>query len=125
MKKILQDRRGETIVEVLVSFVLLLMFTALFVVSLRYARRMAQKAETLRSTAYAYCADLYPANNAPTKWETVSGHESDTFDFGQFQISRVALQEVETKAKVTENDTETEQTHIFHRYTAGAGGTQP
>ncbi len=37
MKKILKDQRGETIVEVLVSFVLLLMFTAMFVVSLRYA----------------------------------------------------------------------------------------
>ena len=48
MKKILKNQRGETIVEVLVSFVLLLMFTALFVVSLRYARAMSQKAETLR-----------------------------------------------------------------------------
>ena len=46
--------------EVLVSFVLLLMFTAMFVVSLRYARAMSQKAETLRETAYQLCAGLYP-----------------------------------------------------------------
>ena len=42
MKKILQNRRGETIVEVVVSFMLLLMFTAMFVVSLRYARAMSR-----------------------------------------------------------------------------------
>ena len=56
MKHKLQNQRGETIVEVIVSFMLLLMFTAMFVVSLRYARAMSQKAETLRETAYAFCA---------------------------------------------------------------------
>lgn len=35
MKHKLQNQRGETIVEVIVSFMLLLMFTAMFVVSLR------------------------------------------------------------------------------------------
>lgn len=44
MKHKLQNQRGETIVEVIVSFMLLLMFTAMFVVSLRYARAMSQKA---------------------------------------------------------------------------------
>ena len=51
MKHTLQSQRGETIVEVIVSFMLLLMFTAMFVASLRYARAMSQKAETLRETA--------------------------------------------------------------------------
>lgn len=64
MKHTLQSQRGETIVEVLVSFLLLMIFTSMFVVSLRYARAMSQKAETLRETAYAFCAGLYPANNA-------------------------------------------------------------
>ncbi len=64
MKHTLQSQRGETIVEVLVSFLLLMLFTAMFVVSLRYARAMSQKAESLRKTAYAFCAGLYPANNA-------------------------------------------------------------
>ena len=54
MKHILQrSASGETIVEVLVSFLLLMIFTSMFVVSLRYARAMSQKAETLRETAYA------------------------------------------------------------------------
>ena len=38
MKHTLQSQRGETIVEVLVSFLLLMIFTSMFVVSLRYAR---------------------------------------------------------------------------------------
>ena len=48
MKHTLQNQRGETIVEVLVSFLLLMIFTSMFVVSLRYARAMAKKAESLR-----------------------------------------------------------------------------
>lgn len=47
MSRYLKNQSGETIVEVIVSFVLLLMFTALFVVSLRYARTMSLKAETI------------------------------------------------------------------------------
>ena len=35
MSRYLKNQSGETIVEVIVSFVLLLMFTALFVLSLR------------------------------------------------------------------------------------------
>ena len=51
MKHTLQSQRGETIVEVLVSFLLLMIFTSMFIVSLRYARAMSQKAESLRETA--------------------------------------------------------------------------
>ena len=88
MKKILKNQRGETIVEVLVSFVLLLMFTAMFVVSLRYARAMSQKAETLRETAYQLCAGLYPipktqgeAQQPGNEWQPVAGKENMTFQF--------------------------------------------
>ena len=70
MKHTLQSQRGETIVEVLVSFLLLMIFTSMFVVSLRYARAMSQKAR--RSTAgdsLCLLRRLYPANNAAPKWE--------------------------------------------------------
>lgn len=139
MKKILQNNRGETIVEVLVSFVLLLMFTAMFVVSLRYARAMAQKAETLRETAYAFCAQLYPANNKPTGWTPVAGKDNMTFDFRNFtgdgvsfRVDGVELDSVDTSAEVqtTTGGTTTKETqqHTFHRYSsaktdAGEGGT--
>ena len=69
MKHTLQNQRGETIVEVLVSFLLLMLFTAMFVVSLRYARAMSQKAETLRETAYELCAKLYGPNDKEPKWD--------------------------------------------------------
>ena len=90
MKKILKNQRGETIVEVLVSFVLLLMFTAMFVVSLRYARAMSQKAETLRETAYQLCAGLYPipktqgeAQQPGNEWQPVAGKDNMTFSLSQ------------------------------------------
>ena len=38
LKNALRDRRGETIVEVLVAFVLLMLFLALFTASLRFDR---------------------------------------------------------------------------------------
>lgn len=133
MKKILQNRRGETIVEVVVSFMLLLMFTAMFVVSLRYARAMSRKAETLRETAYAFCAGLYPTGGTGPDWQTEAGKQSLSFSFGgQFTVDGVKLQSVETHAQVTEDGTTKEENHTFHRYykepiatTPGTGGNTP
>ena len=90
MKHTLQSQRGETIVEVLVSFLLLMIFTSMFVVSLRYARAMSQKAETLRETAYAFCAGLYPANNAAPNWvKERDGLEFSFGDYGEFVVEGV------------------------------------
>lgn len=67
MKHIFKNRQGETIVEVLVSFLLLMIFTSMFVVSLRYARAMSQKAETLRrqpmSSAQSYTGLMTKSRN--------------------------------------------------------------
>lgn len=126
MKKILQNNRGETIVEVLVSFVLLLMFTVMFVVSLRYARATANKAQTLRDTAYAFCAGLYPdpTKGNPTNWKAVTGKESMSINFLSenksrvFTVDGVKLESAEVEAKITTDgsDTPTTETHTFHRY---------
>lgn len=128
MKHTLRSQRGETIVEVLVSFLLLMIFTSMFVVSLRYARAMSQKAETLRETAYAFCAGLYPANNAAPNW--VNEQEGLTFsfgDYGEFTVNGVKLDSVETSAKVTENGQETTEQHKFYRYSKSTaeGTTYP
>lgn len=125
MKIILQNRRGETIVEVVVSFMLLLMFTAMFVVSLRYARAMSRKAETLRETAYAFCAGLYPTGGTGPSWQTESGKENLRFSFDQFTVDRVQLQSVETQAQVTEDDTTKEENYTFHRYYKEPTATTP
>lgn len=117
MKHTLQSQRGETIVEVLVSFLLLMIFTSMFVVSLRYARAMSQKAETLRETAYAFCAGLYPANNAAPKCEKEQdGLEFSFGDYGEFTVKGVELDSVETRAEVTENGQKTTEQHKFYRY---------
>lgn len=117
MKHIFKNQRGETIVEVLVSFLLLMLFTAMFVVSLRYARAMSQKAESLRETAYAFCAGLYPANNAAPDWTKVQDGLDFSFgDYGEFTVKGVELDSVETTAKVTENGQKTTEQHKFYRY---------
>lgn len=128
MRHIFKNRQGETIVEVLVSFLLLMIFTSMFVVSLRYARAMSQKAETLRETAYAFCAGLYPANNAAPNW--VNEREGLEFSFGdydEFTVNGVKLDSVETSAEVTENGQKTTEQHKFYRYSKSTaeGTTKP
>ena len=122
MKHKLQNQRGETIVEVIVSFMLLLMFTAMFVVS--------QKAETLRETAYAFCAGLYPQEKQAPAWQTEKTGQSFTFSAGAgagaFTVDDVELDQVETQAEVSENGgTTTTETHTFHRYAKEAGEATP
>lgn len=117
MKHIFKNRQGETIVEVLVSFLLLMIFTSMFVVSLRYARAMSQKAESLRETAYAFCAGLYPANNTAPDWvKERDGLEFSFGDYGEFTVNGVELDSVETRAEVTENGQKTTEQHKFYRY---------
>ena len=112
----------------LVSFLLLMIFTSMFVVSLRYARAMSQKAETLRETAYAFCAGLYPANNAAPKWEKEQDGLAFSFgDYGEFTVNGVKLDSVETSAEVTENGQKTTEQHKFYRYSKSTaeGTTNP
>ena len=128
MKHIFKNRQGETIVEVLVSFLLLMIFTSMFVVSLRYARAMSQKAESLRETAYAFCAGLYPANNAAPRWVKEQDELTFSFgDYGEFTVKGVKLDSVETSAEVTENGQKTTEQHKFYRYSKSTaeGTTNP
>ena len=123
MKHTLQSQRGETIVEVLGSFLLLMIFTSMFVVSLRYARAMSQKAETLRETAYGF-----PANNAAPNWVNEwDGLEFSFGDYGEFTVNGVELDSVETSAEVTENGQKTTEQHKFYRYSKSTaeGTTNP
>lgn len=128
MKHIFKNRQGETIVEVLVSFLLLMIFTSMFVVSLRYARAMSQKAESLRETAYAFCAGLYPARDAAPDWKKEQyGLEFSFGDYNEFTVNGVELDSVETSAEVTENGQKTTKQHKFYRYSKSTaeGKTNP
>ena len=116
MKHIFKNRQGETIVEVLVSFMLLMLFTSMFVVSLRYARAMSQKAETLRETAYALCAKLYRPNDEEPTWNDEGAAQDMTFGNDDFTVEGVQLQSTKAEAKVSQNGTETTEEYVFHRY---------
>lgn len=106
LRQALQNQRGETIVEVLVSFVLLMLFLALFTVSLRFARRASVQAQTTRDNAYTLTGELYPATGDKIEWDT--GNEA-TLNFGSFTVQNIQLQTKETTA-------ENGATHTFTRY---------
>lgn len=72
-------QRGETIVEVMAAFLLMLIFIAVFAASLRFARAMTIKAETLREQAYNRVSELYPVDNGTVTWENSSSDISWTF----------------------------------------------
>ena len=106
LRQALQNQRGETIVEVLVAFVLLMLFLALFTVSLRFARRASVQAQTTRDNAYTLTGELYPATGDKVEWDT--GNET-TLNFGSFTVQNVQLQ---TKEVTAENGA----AHTFTRY---------
>ena len=116
MKNVLRDRRGETIVEVLVAFVLLMLFLALFTASLRFARRASAQAQTTRDNAYLLTEALYPVNDDAAAWK----NESDakirmSFSRGDrtvFAVKDVEIQTIQAKVK----DDEAAATHTFTRY---------
>lgn len=72
-------QRGETIVEVMAAFLLMLIFIAVFAASLRFARAMTIKAETLREQAYNRVSELYPVDNGTVNWQENSSGISWTF----------------------------------------------
>lgn len=117
LKQTLQNQRGETIVEVLVSFVLLMLFLALFTVSLRYARRASVQAQTIRDNAYKLTSAIYPVNDADGDWKDDT---KITMDFGRFTVKDVQLQNAEANVKKEENEESDEgeiiASHTFTRY---------
>ena len=106
LRQALQNQRGETIVEVLVAFVLLMLFLALLTVSLRFARRASVQAQTTRDNAYTLTGELYPATGDKVEW--TPGDET-TLNFGSFTVQNVQLQTKET-------NTENGAAHTFTRY---------
>lgn len=108
-------QRGETIVEVMAAFLLMLIFIAVFAASLRFARAMTIKAETLREQAYTRVSELYPVNDTAATWKNSgSANISWTFDVQgtqrSFTVGEIQLQ-VNTKTDPKAADFD------FYRYT--------
>ena len=116
LKNALRDRRGETIVEVLVAFVLLMLFLALFTASLRFARRASAQAQTTR--AYLLTEALYPVNDDAAEWKNESGTKTMmSFSRGDRTVFAVEDVEIQTiQAKVKDDNDEAAATHTFTRY---------
>ena len=107
------NQRGETIVEVMAAFLLLLTFMAVFAASLRFARAMTVKAETLREQAYIRVSQLYPVDNQTVTWTTNSKTADLTFTVkatgSHFTVQGVKLQTNMAAHGAADFD--------FHRYT--------
>lgn len=119
LKNALRDRRGETIVEVLVAFVLLMLFLALFTASLRFARRASAQAQTTRDNAYLLTEALYPVNDDAAEWKNESGTKTMmSFSRGDRTVFAVKdVVEIQTiQAKVKDDNDEAAATHTFTRY---------
>ena len=90
------QQRGETIVEVMAAFLLMLIFIAVFAASLRFARAMTIKAETLREQAYNRVSELYPVDNGTVTWENSGSGISWKFDVQgtqrSFTVGEIQLQ---------------------------------
>lgn len=107
-------QRGETIVEVMAAFLLMLIFIAVFAASLRFARAMTIKAETLREQAYNRVSELYPVNNTPAvTWTKSSDGINWTFTAEgtgrSFTVGNIKLQ---VNTKTAENAADFD----FYRY---------
>ena len=114
LKQTLQNQRGETIVEVLVSFVLLMLFLALFTVSLRYARRASVQAQITRDNAYNLTSFIYPVNKDDDDTVQWTPGKEKTLDFGRFTVQKVQMQTKPAEAK--DDDGNVIASHTFTRY---------
>ena len=112
-------QRGETIVEVMAAFLLMLIFIAVFAASLRFARAMTIKAETLREQAYNRVSELYPVNDTAAKWENSgSANISWTFDVQGIQHEPVKVENIRLQVnKKADPNAENTADFDFYRYT--------
>lgn len=125
MNKPLHNNKGETIVEVLVSFVILLIFVAVFAMGISFSGRMARQATAIRARTYALCAALRPtdgstlpgAEDAPKTYEFWRANNNGDPVLQVFTVKDVARETVAVTAATEEGEG---VAHTFHRFTAPA-----
>ena len=117
LKNALRDRRGETIVEVLVAFVLLMLFLALFTASLRFAGGPRP-----RHRPPAITPTCLPKHFTRSTTMRPSGKRTGTktrmsFSRGDRTVFAVEDVEIQTiQAKIKDDNDEAAATHTFTRY---------
>jgi len=110
----LQNNKGETIVEVMVSLVLLVLFLALLAPALNFAHTAAARAEARRTAVYELCGQLYPAGEAEPDWAADVSARDFSFE-GDFSFSVRGVARQQLDAETTRADGTQEQ-YTFHRY---------
>lgn len=110
-------QRGETIVEVMAAFLLMLIFIAVFAASLRFARAMTIKAETLREQAYNRVSELYPVNNTPEVTWTDSGSANISWTFDVQGIRHEPVRVENIQLQVNKKAATNAADFDFYRYT--------
>ena len=106
MDKLRSSRRGDTIVEVVVSFALMMLFLAALAGAISFSGRAQQKAQALRAAAYQASSSLREAN-------AVEG-DTITYTFSGFSVT--------AKKTTTTAKDDSEQPYIFYRFAPQTGG---
>lgn len=129
MKHPFKNQRGETIVEVVVAFVIFLLFTAMFDVSVRFASRMQVEAQRIANEATWLEVELYKPNTDPAAEFGTPGAPQDLnftrSEGGAFTVNGVKVNKKTVEATPTDENGDPQvdeagnpikYTYTFQRY---------
>ena len=113
----LRSRRGETLVEVLTAFALLLLFLSGFAASLHTAAALQQRAADTRAAADACITPLRPPSGAPPP--VPDGSAAYVFR-GPDGAAAFTVEDVRRETVTAPEEAEGDRRYTFHRFAVPA-----
>lgn len=113
----LRSRRGETLVEVLTAFALLLLFLSGFAASLHTAAALQQRAADTRAAADACITALRPPSGAPPA--VPDGSAAYVFR-GPDGAAAFTVEDVRRETVTAPEEAEGDRRYTFHRFAVPA-----
>ena len=113
----LRNRRGETLVEVLTAFALLLLFLSGFAASLHTAAALQQRAADTRAAADACIAALRPPSGAPPA--VPDGSAAYVFRAPDGSAA-FTVEDVRRETVTAPEEAEGDRRYTFHRFAVPA-----
>lgn len=113
----LRSRRGETLVEVLTAFALLLLFLSGFAASLHTAAALQQRAADTRAAADACITALRPPSGAPPA--VPDGSAAYVFRAPDGSAA-FTVEDVRRETVTVPEDAEGDRRYTFHRFAVPA-----
>lgn len=113
----LRSRRGETLVEVLTAFALLLLFLSGFAASLHTAAALQQRAADTRAAADACITALRPPSGAPPA--VTDGSAAYVFR-GPDGAAAFTVEDVRRETVTAPEEAEGDRRYTFHRFAVPA-----